>query len=293
MICELCPRRCRAERTADKPGGACGCETTARIARAALHFGEEPCISGTRGSGTIFFCGCSLGCVFCQNADISRGMTGKVVDSQRLQAIFGELAAQGAHNLNLVTPTHYTEAILSAFSLGKPRIPVVWNSSGYERPQTLRRLEGAVQVFLPDLKYSDPAAAARYSHSPDYFEAAKAAILEMYRQTGPVQLDADGLLKRGVLIRHLILPGNLQNTFGVIDWIRNTFQDGEVLFSLMAQYTPIGDLSAYPEISRPLSPQEYEAAQDYLFGSGWEDGFIQDLEAAGPDFIPDFDMTGV
>lgn len=293
MICELCPRHCRAERDQERSTGVCGCGTTAHVARAALHFGEEPCISGTRGSGTVFFCGCPLGCVFCQNAEISRGPAGKAVSPQRLHEIFLELEKRGAHNLNLVTPTHYTDSILSALSLGKPGVPVVWNSSGYELAESLQRLEGAVEVYLPDLKYSDPLSAARYSGAPDYPQISRDAILEMYRQTGPCVFDSQGMLVRGVLIRHLILPGQLHNTFGVIDWVRDTFSDGQVLFSLMAQYTPAGDLRRFPEIDRPLSQSEYEAAQNYLFDSGWEDGFIQDLEAAGPDFIPDFDLTGV
>ncbi len=282
-------------RTATQPGGVCDCPSTARIARAALHFGEEPCISGTRGSGTVFFCGCPLGCVYCQNAQISRGdtLSGQPVSAQRLHAVFQELADLGAHNINLVTPTHYTDAVLDALALGAPPVPIAWNSSGYERVETLRRLDGAVQIYMPDLKYSDPLAAARYSNAPDYFGTAAAAIAEMFRQTGPYVLDEAGLLRRGVLIRHLVLPSNLQNTRDVIDWVRHTFRDGEVLFSLMAQYTPVGDLSPYPEINRPLTRAEYDAAQDYLFDSGIEDGFIQDLAAASSDFIPLFDGTGV
>ncbi len=293
MICELCPRRCRAERTESLPGGICGCETTARIARAALHFGEEPCISGTRGSGTVFFCGCSLGCVYCQNAEISRAPAGKTVSPGRLHEIFLELAARGAHNVSLVTATHYTDAVLAALRLGRPPVPIVWNSSGYERVESLRRLEGSVDIYLPDLKYSRPDTAARYSHATDYFETAKAAILEMARQTGPCVFDSDGLLRRGVLIRHLILPGRLDDTRGVIDWVRETFPNGEALFSLMAQYTPVGDLRGFPEINRTLTPAEYEAAQRYLFDSGIEAGFIQDPDSAGTDCIPAFDLTGV
>lgn len=262
------------------------------LARAALHRGEEPCISGKNGSGTVFFSGCSLRCVFCQNREISLGRFGKTVPVSRLREIFDELIAQGAHNINLVNPTPFTDAIVEALREPLP-VPVVYNTGGYDRVETLRRLEGKVQVFLPDMKYalSDPA--ARYSGARDYPEVAAAAIREMVRQTGPYRLDESGMLTRGVLIRHLVLPGNLDNSRRVIDWVARTFSKGEVLFSLMSQYTPCGELSAFPEINRPLTPLEGKVIERYLFRSGIEDGYVQERDAAGSDWIPAFDLTGV
>ncbi len=292
MICDICPRECRAERSELDGGGLCGCGMNALVARAAAHFGEEPCISGTRGSGAVFFGGCSLRCVFCQNAQISRKPFGKILDANGLRAVIDKLAQSGVHNINLVSGTHFTPLIASA--LEKPLgIPVVWNSSGYEKPETLRLLENMVQIYLPDMKYSDAALASRYSGAHDYPETAKAAILEMYRQVGDYELDGDGLLKKGVVIRHLALPGALDNTRGVIDWVGSTFRKGAVLFSLMGQYTPCGELTDSPELKRPLYKREYEKLCDYLYESGIEDGFVQQLSSAKKDFIPAFDLTGV
>ncbi|MEG1650402.1 MAG: radical SAM protein [Oscillospiraceae bacterium] len=293
MICNLCPRRCAAVRENDKCGGACQSESAARVARAAVHRGEEPCISGTEGSGTVFFSGCPLGCVFCQNSEISLGHFGKSVSDKRLSEIFKELCALGVHNINLVTPTHFTDAIINALELYSPPVPVVWNSSGYELAESLRRLEGKVSIFMPDMKYSDNRLASRYSNAKDYFEVAKEAILEMFRQVGAYKLDENGILQSGVIIRHLVLPENLENTFGVIDWVRDYFDDGDILFSLMAQYTPAGKLDGFPELKRPINAIEYEQVSRYLFDSGIEDGYIQDSDAAGEDFIPDFDLSGV
>ncbi len=262
------------------------------LARAGLHRWEEPCISGQNGSGAVFFSGCSLQCVFCQNREISAGRFGKQVPVSRLREIFEELIAQGAHNINLVNPTHFTDAICKA--LEEPlSVPVVYNTGGYDRVETLRRLEGKVQVYLPDMKYLLPEPAARYSGAKDYPAVAKAAIREMVRQTGPYQLNENGLLTRGVLIRHLVLPNNLENSRRVIDWVAESFPKGQVLFSLMSQYTPCGDLSACPEIARPLTPLEDKVMERYLFRSGIEDGYVQDRDAAGEDCIPAFDLSGI
>mgnify|MGYP001650925475 FL=1 len=262
------------------------------MARAALHFWEEPCISGTRGSGAVFFSGCSLRCVFCQNQEISAGGFGKDISVERLREIFDELIARGAHNINLVNPTHFAGAIAEALDKPLP-VPVVYNSGGYDRVETLRMLDGKVQVYLPDMKYAQAELGARYARADDYPEFAKAAIQEMVRQTGPYQLDENGMLVSGVLIRHLVLPGHLQNTRQVIDWVAQTFAPGTVLFSLMSQYIPCGDLSHTPELNRRLTKREQDAAEDYLFAAGIEDGFVQERASAKQEYIPAFDLTGV
>jgi putative pyruvate formate lyase activating enzyme len=290
--CTICPRACRIARTEATGSGVCGMGLSPVVARAMLHMWEEPCISGTNGSGTVFFSGCALNCVYCQNHDISFGRFGKPVTVRRLREIYFELLAQGAHNINLVNPTHFADAVLESLEGGLP-VPVVWNSGGYDSVPTLRRLEGTLQIYLPDMKYALPEPAARYSKAPDYPETAKAAILEMFRQTGPYVMNDDGLLKSGVVIRHLILPENLENTFHVIDWVAETFSPGDVLFSLMSQYTPCGDLSAFHELQRRLSQAEYDAATSYLEASGIEDGFFQELSSAKEEYIPEFDLRGI
>lgn len=290
--CTLCPRRCGMDRAAGQ-AGFCGMPEAPVVARAAPHFGEEPCISGTRGSGAVFFAGCSLRCVFCQNYALSRGEAGTEISVSRLRDIFLELRDRGVHNINLVTPGHYAGAIIQALEGLGLGIPVVWNSSGYESVETLQRLEGLVQIYLPDMKYADGALAARYSSAPDYPEIARAAIREMFRQTGPFRLDGDGLLQSGVLIRHLILPAQGENSRQVIDWVSETFAPGEVLFSLMSQYTPMGRLDDFPELRQTVSPTLNDALYDYLLQSRIEDGFYQELDAATAAFIPAFDGTGV
>lgn len=257
------------------------------VAYAGLHRWEEPCISGENGSGTVFFGGCGLRCRFCQNSAISRGSSGQKMDSAALRAVFFDLIDKGAHNINLVTPTHFAPAVARALEGGLP-VPAVCNCGGYERVPTLRALEGKIQIYLPDMKYSLPETAKKYALAPDYPQIAKAAISEMFRQTGKYEIDARGLLKKGVLIRHLVLPGNLENTFGVIGWVRETFAPGEVLFSLMSQYTPIRDDPDCPELNRRLTRAEYRAVQDYLFARGIEDGFVQALSSAKKGYIPDF-----
>ncbi|MBQ2619156.1 MAG: radical SAM protein [Oscillospiraceae bacterium] len=289
--CRLCPRRCGAER--DRSPGSCGVPAAPLVCRAAPHFGEEPCISGSRGSGAVFFAGCALGCVYCQNREISRGSAGVKLDVPALRDLFRRLADSGVHNLNLVTASHFSDTVAEALAGLRLEIPVVWNSSGYETVEQLRQLEGLVQVWLPDFKYADPMLAARYSAAPDYPQVALAAIQEMYRQAGPADLEADGLLRRGVLIRHLILPGAAENTLRVIDAVEDHFPAQNILFSLMAQYTPMPGLDRWPELTRPVSREEYERCRSYLDFSEIEKGYVQELESAGTEQIPAFDGTGV
>ncbi|MBO5340685.1 MAG: radical SAM protein [Oscillospiraceae bacterium] len=292
MICDLCPRRCGALRTAHRGEGFCRMGELPVVARAALHHWEEPPISGTRGSGTVFFSGCSLGCVFCQNEEISHRDFGRAVTVERLEQICRGLVEQGAHNINFVTPTHYAHVVKRLLEEHPLPVPVVWNSGGYERVETLRSLEGKVDIYLPDLKYLDGAAAKRYSGAQDYPQAATAAIREMVRQTGPCVFDADGILKRGVIIRHLLLPGQVNAAKAVMDWVAGEFEPGTVMFSLMSQYTPWGRADEFPEIDRKLRGSEIRAAQQYMDALGLE-GFVQDGESAKREFTPDFDLTGI
>ncbi len=291
--CTLCPRACGAIRKENSPGGFCASPSLATVTRAAPHFGEEPCISGTRGSGTVFFSGCNLRCVFCQNRKISRGSEGRAVDAAGLRDIFLRLCDRGVHNINLVTPTHYSNIIAEALSGVKLGIPVVWNSSGYESVETLRSLEGLVQIYMPDYKYSDPALARRWSMAEDYPQVALAAIEEMYRQRGEFVLDGEGIMQSGVLIRHLIMPGAAENTLRCIDAIEDNLPADRIIFSLMAQYTPMPGLEAYPELCRPITPEEYERCRSYFDFSDIVYGFSQSPEAATDEMIPDFDGTGV
>ncbi len=291
MICSLCPRACGALRTERSGNGVCRMPALPVVARAALHLWEEPPISGTRGAGTVFFSGCSLGCVFCQNEAISHRDFGRPVSVPRLREIFYELIDQGAHNIDLVNPTHYAHAVAQALAEPLP-VPVVWNSGGYDRVETLRALEGKVQIYLPDLKYVTAEYAEKYSAAADYPAAAQAAILEMFRQTGPCAYDEAGLLTRGVVIRHLILPGKLAEAKRVMDWVAERFAPGEVLFSLMSQYLPWGRAAELPELNRRLRPSEARAAAEYMSALDLE-GFTQEPEAAERGYIPPFDLTGV
>lgn len=287
MICNLCPRRCGVDRS--EKTGFCGMPEGLRIARAALHFWEEPVISGTNGSGTVFFSGCNLRCVYCQNHNISADGFGKEITPQRLREIFEDLIARGAHNINLVTPTHFVPWILPALTPKLP-VPVVYNCGGYESLDILRLLEGKVDIWLPDLKYADSGLSGRLSAAADYFEVAAAAIEEMYRQAGDYIIE-DGLLKRGVIIRHLVLPGQLENTKRCIDWVARTFQPGQVLFSLMAQYTP--QPGAEGPLARHVTSGEYRAAVEYMENCGIADGFTQQRTSAKEEYTPPFDLTGV
>ena len=292
MICNLCPRNCGAVRTQTEGAGYCRMPEWPVLARAALHQWEEPPISGTRGSGTIFFSGCSLGCVFCQNEEISHKDFGKPVSLERLAQICGELEAQGAHNLNFVNPTHYAHVLRNLQEKYPQNLPIVWNSGGYDRVETLRSLEGTVDIYLPDLKYLDGGPALRYSAAADYPQVATAAIREMVRQTGPCVLDEQGLLKRGVVIRHLLLPGQLQGAKAVMDWVAGEFAPGTVLFSLMSQYTPWGRAAEFPEINRKLRKGEMRAAREYMEILGLP-GFTQEGESAQREYTPAFDLTGI
>ena len=280
--CTLCPRMCAVNRAAGERG-FCGCPDTALVARTMLHRWEEPALAGSGGSGAIFFGGCTLGCRYCQNRAISRGPAGTPMDPLQLRTAMEDLIAQGAENIDLVTPTHFLPSILPALTPRLP-VPVVYNCGGYERAETIARLAGLVDIFLPDMKYADNALAEELSGAPDYFEAAAEAIREMVRQTGPVQRRGEKL-KRGVLIRHLILPGHVDNSLRVLDWIGQTFAPGEVLVSLMRQYTPMGGLPA--PMDRAVTQEEYEAVLSWMYLNRLE-GYTQEAGAADTGFIPDF-----
>lgn len=287
--CTLCPRRCGGDRA--KAAGRCRMPQAPVVARAALHHWEEPPLSGTRGAGTVFFSGCSLGCVFCQNDSISQQDFGREITVARLREIFRELIAAGAHNIDLVNPTHYAHVVATALEEPLP-VPVVWNSGGYDRVETLRALEGKIQIYLPDFKYPDAQGAKDYAGAADYPDIAKAAIGEMVRQTGPYQLDEDGILQKGVILRHLLLPGRLAQAKEVMDWAAAAFPPHTILFSLMSQYTPWGKAAEFPPLDRRLRKSEIRAAIAYLENLPL-DGFSQGLEAARAEYIPAFDLTGV
>ena len=290
MICTLCPRNCGVERTAESGAGVCRMGTQPKIARAALHMWEEPCISGTRGSGAVFFSGCGLRCVFCQNEAISQQGEGKIVTPARLAEIFRELEAQGAHNINLVTAAHFVPAVLEALSLYRPNIPIVYNSSGYESIETLRMLSGVVDIYLPDYKYIDPNMAAMLSGARDYPEVAFAAIAEMIRQTGAPVYDENGMMQRGTLIRHLVLPGLTGDSMKILTRIRDEFSGIPV--SLMGQYTPCGRALSMQGMDRKIKKKEYARVLAHMEAIGL-DGYRQELGSADGAFIPSFDETGV
>jgi len=284
VICRLCPRNCGAERTDTAAGGFCRQPMLPVEAKAMLHQWEEPCLVGEKGAGAVFFSGCNLRCVFCQNRPISQEGVGSPVTVEGLREIYRGLIAQGAACIDLVTPTHFTPVILE--SLNEPLdVPVVWNSGGYEKPETLEALEGKVQVYLPDLKYALPGPARTYSAAGDYFQWATQAILEMFRQTGPYRME-DGLLKSGVLIRHLILPGELENTRRCIDWVAEQFRPGDVLLSLMSQYTP--QPGAEGNLRRRVTRGEYRAMVEYMQNCGITDGYTQERGSASADYTPEF-----
>lgn len=290
MICTLCPRRCAAERTPEAGHGLCGVGTLPRVARAGLHMWEEPCISGTRGSGAVFFSGCGLRCVFCQNEAISHGGVGEAVSVRRLSEIFAELEAQGAHNINLVTAAQFAPQVVQALEIYRPRIPIVYNSSGYESIETLRMLEGYVDVYLPDFKYIDPQMAGLLSGAPDYPEVAMAAIGEMVRQSGPAVYDEEGMMLRGTQIRHLVLPGLTGDAMRILTRIAESFPGVPV--SLMGQYVPFGKALHMPGLDRRLRRKEYARVLAHMEALGLP-GYRQALDAASEAFVPDFDGTGV
>lgn len=289
MICNQCPRKCNVDRT--RTVGYCKSPEEFRLSRAALHFWEEPCISGKNGSGAVFFSGCNLGCLFCQNYEISHENKGMTVSDDGLIKIFENLVEQGANNINLVNPTHYAERLARVLKKYKPSVPVVYNSSGYENAETLKMLDGLVDIYLPDFKYIRSDKALKYSRAEDYPEVAMRALEEMYRQRGKTEFDENGIMKKGMIIRHLILPSNTNSSLKILDFINEKFPNAYV--SLMAQYTPCNDLSAVPELSRKITDREYNKVVDYALSLGMDKIFIQSRESADEKFIPDFDFTGI
>lgn len=284
MKCGICPRGCAQRET-----GLCGVGMVPVVARAAPHFDEEPVISGTRGSGAVFFSGCPLGCVYCQNEALSFEHVGRPV--RNLRAIYERLIAQGVHNINLVTAGHFLPAVVESLRPRLP-VPVVWNSSGYEKVETLRALEGRVQVYLPDLKYVDESGAARLSGARDYLQYAAKALREMARQVGSVRLDEQGVIRSGLIVRHLILPGRVRESMRALDWIADHLPDGTWV-SLMAQYTPCGPAREMEGLNRPITQEEYDQVVDHLMKLGLENGYVQEMSSADAGYIPAFDLTGV
>lgn len=293
--CTLCPRNCNANRNVGEKG-VCGVEGPGIVgARAALHMWEEPCISGENGSGTVFFSGCSLRCIYCQNYEIAHAKRGKRITVERLSEIFLELAGKGANNINLVTPTHYTPEIIQAVSRAKKQglnLPIVYNCSGYEKVETLEMLDGIVDIYLTDFKYMEEEAAAKYSKAPDYPEVAKRALKEMVFQTGEPLFDEEGMMKKGVIVRHLLLPNHLRNGKKVVKYVYETYGD-KVYLSLMNQYTPLPQVKHIPELNRRVTEREYEKLVDYAIELGVEHAFIQEGETAKESFIPDFGCEGI
>lgn len=292
--CLLCPRKCGINRSTGQTG-VCGVSSEIKVARAALHYWEEPCISGKRGSGAVFFSGCSLHCVFCQNREISDGKAGKVISKERLSDIFMELAVKGANNINLVTPGQYIPDIVWAVNDAKSRgmkLPIIYNTSGYENVTELKLLEGIVDVYLPDFKYMDSTLSARYSRAKDYPSVAKQALSEMVRQQPDVVIDdATGLIQKGVIVRQLLLPGHVNDAKAVLKYLYDTYHD-HVYISMMSQFTPIA-LKDYPEINRTVTRREYERIVDYALKIGITNAFIQEGDVAKDSFIPAFDCEGV
>lgn len=294
MTCTICPRRCNADR--DQRPGVCGAGASPRVARAALHFWEEPCISGTRGSGAMFFSGCPLKCCFCQNSDISDGCNGTDITVERLAEISLELQAQGAHNINLVSPTHFTPQIAQALRLARDgglTVPIVYNSGGYDSPEGLRLMDGLVDIYMPDLKYADSERSMRYSGAADYFEVASRAIPEMARQAGPAAFDAEGVMKRGLIVRHLVLPGGTRDSVAVLDWLAENLDRESIVVSLMSQYMPCHRSALYPEINRRLTTLEYNRVLEHYHTLGFRYGYCQQRSSADAAYVPPFDGEGI
>lgn len=297
MKCDLCPRKCLVDRKKGEKG-ICGQTENLKVARAALHFWEEPCISGDAGSGAVFFSGCPLHCVFCQNENIANGTVGKEISLERLVNIFLELQEKEANNINLVTPGHFVPQIVKALDQAKKEgltLPVVYNTSSYETVDTIRMLDGYVDIYLPDFKYMSPVLSKKYSHALDYAQVAKAAIAEMVRQTGKavfVNGDEDNLILRGTIVRHLTLPGCMEDSMQILKYLHETYGD-TIYISIMNQFTPLSNLEKYPELNRKITDEEYEALVDYAIEIGIENGFIQEGDTAEESFIPAFDCEGV
>lgn len=293
--CELCPRKCGVDRTVSR--GYCGMGDRLTAAKAMLHFWEEPCVSGERGSGAVFFSGCVLKCAFCQNYDVSAQRKGKIISAERSAEIFLELERQGAHNINLVNPTHFVPQIINAVQTARARglsLPIVYNSGGYERVETLRMLDGVVDIYLPDVKYFDDGLAKTLSDAPDYFETAMSALAEMIRQTGKPVLDADGIMRRGTIVRHLVLPGQYKDSVEIIKRVGERF-GGDILFSLMSQYTPFGKVKTdkrFEKFNRRITTFEYRKALDAVYETGM-DGYMQEKSSAKEEYTPEFDFSGL
>ena len=291
--CRLCPRNCRVNRK--ERTGFCGEKDGIRCARAALHYWEEPCISGTRGSGAVFFSGCSLKCCYCQNYQISQEGLGKEISPEKLARIFLDLQEQGAHNINLVTGTHFLPGILTALDLARPKlsIPVVYNCGGYEKPEVIRLLDGYVDIYLPDLKYFDPELSARYSGARDYFAQASQAVSAMISQTGSPVFDEDGIMQKGVIIRHMVLPGSRKDSISILRWIREHLPEEGFLLSLLSQYTPFYKSCEYPQINRRLTTYEYDKVLEEAISLGLTKGFMQEKSSAKEEYTPPFDLEGL
>lgn len=292
--CMLCPRNCGVNRNNNELG-FCKMGKDLMVARAALHFWEEPIISGEKGSGTVFFSGCNLKCVFCQNFQISTNNFGKKITTERLSKIFLELQSQGANNINLVTPTHFIPQIIEAITLAKAKglnLPIVYNSSGYEKVETIKLLNGYIDIYLPDFKYFDDRYAIKYSKCPNYFEYASKSIAEMISQTGKPVFNSEGLLVKGTIVRHMMLPGLLEDSKKIIHYLVENYND-DIFISIMNQYTPTNNIKKYPEINCTVSNEEYDSLIDYAIDIGIKNGFMQEGETQKTSFIPEFDSTGV
>lgn len=291
--CTLCPRKCGVDR--ENARGICGESNILRVARASLHMWEEPCLSGDVGSGTVFFTGCNLGCIYCQNYNITHEHHGKEITTERLAEIFLELQEKGAANINLVTAVHFTPHIIQALDIARKnglKLPIVYNSSGYERPETLKMLDGYIDIYLPDYKYFDPVLAKKFSFAPDYPSVVREALREMFRQVGTPVFDADGMMKKGMIVRHLVLPAHTADSMNVLRDLHETFGD-DIYISIMSQYTPCRTFEDTPELSRKLTRYEYKKVTDFAEKLGIVNGFLQSGEAAKESFIPDFDERGV
>lgn len=290
MKCAVCPRNCMTDRA--EQTGICSVGEKFKVARAAPHFWEEPFISGTKGSGTVFFSGCNLCCVFCQNYEVSHRAFGKEISDVQLMKIFDSLVEKGVHNINLVTPTHYAPMLAKVLKEYESPVPVVWNSSGYEKAETLKMLEGLVDIYLPDIKYFDPAPALKYSGAADYFEFASSAVLEMFRQVGTLETDENGIAKKGIAIRHMVLPGNISQAVKVFAWVRDNLPP-ETYISVMRQYTPFGNAKDMPPINRRLSSREYSIVKEKILALGFENCCFQSKDSSEESFIPNFNLEGV
>ena len=296
MGCNQCPRKCNKERREDDTAsyGYCKVSVRPKVARAALHFWEEPCISGEEGSGTVFFSGCNLRCVYCQNREIAAGVRGKEISIERLAEIFLELQEKGANNINLVTPSHYYAQIKEALLLVKEKlhIPVIANTSSYESVEELKEMEGLIDIYLADFKYMSRELAEKYSHAKDYPQVAADALKEMFRQVGEPEFDERGIMKKGMIVRHLLLPGCMEDSKAVLKYLYETYGNS-IFISIMNQYTPLSHVGGYPELNRRITEEEYEEVVDYALELGIENGFVQEGETAEESFIPAFDGEGV